>query len=98
MLCRSIAHETSTRPDSATPSCCSLSARPGRGAVAFAGEVQRRAPSPVPAEPGTDALGERVDVAVHAQHLLARLLAHRHRVTGVRRIHEHEVEMLEPGV
>ena len=52
-LCRSIAHDTRIRPDSATPSACSLSASAGAacGAVALAGQVHRRAPALVPRQP-----------------------------------------------
>ncbi len=47
-------------------------------------------------EPDADALDERVDIAVDAQHLLACLLAGRDRVAGVRRVDEDEIEVLEP--
>ena len=67
-------------------------------AVAFAGEVDRRVPALVLAEPGAHHLGQRLDVAVDAEQLVARLLARGDRVAGVRRVDEDQVEVLEPGV
>ena len=47
-------------------------------------------------EPRANAFGQRVDVAIDAQHLLARVFARGDRIAGVRRIDEYEIEMLEP--
>ena len=49
-------------------------------------------------EPRPNAFGQRIGVAVDAQHFLARVLAGGHRITGVRRVDEHQIEVLEPGL
>ena len=71
--------------------------RAARGAVALAGQVDRRGPALVARQPLADHFREAGHVAVHRQHLLARVVARGDRVAGVRRIDEHEVEMLEPA-
>ena len=72
--------------------------RAARRAVALAGEIDRRAPALVARQPDAHHLGQRGDVAVDREHLLARLGARRRRPAGVRRIDEDQVEVLEPAV
>jgi hypothetical protein len=48
-------------------------------------------------QPLADHVAQAGDVAVDRQHLLARVVARGDRVAGVRRIDEHEVEVLEPA-
>ena len=72
--------------------------RTARRAVAFAGQVQRRAPALVARQPEPHDLGQRLDIAIHRQHLLARGLAGGDGPAGVRRVDEDEVEVFEPAV
>ena len=67
-----------------------------RCAVAFTGQIHRRAPAPMTTKPRAHAFSERIDIPVDAQHLLSRIFARGNRIAGMRRIDENEIEMLEP--
>ena len=66
-----------------------------RRAIAFAAQVQRRGGAAVAHQPKAHHLGEHSDVAVGGQGFLARRLAGGERPAGVRRVDEHEVEVLQ---
>ena len=69
-----------------------------RRAVAFAGQVDCRAPALVTRQPDPHYVGQRGDVTIDRQQLLARVEAGGGGPSGMRWIDEDEVEMFEPAV